>query len=357
MTKHNRVSSENESAHQAKHQLDPSVSTQDAGSLLQRAQTSPGSLTANDVKHLQRTIGNRATVGLISSAPPIQAKLTLGPAGDAYEQEADQVADQVVRQIESESVQRQEEEEELQMKPLAGDIRSLQRTAVDPIRRAFMIQRNGLEEEEMLQGKYEHGPEGGEVDPGVTSQIQAARGGGRPLDDNVRGSMESGFGADFSGVRVHTDAQAADLNRSLNARAFTVGNDIFFGNSEYNPGNSNGQKLLAHELTHTVQQGAAQAKRSFEKPTIAGINQVLPEVQRWPHGSTKHLKDRAAERNISEDEIDDAIDYGDRYDDPDYPGGTVYYDDQTGVTVCETSDGTLTTCYVSNWPKSRWVLQ
>ena len=69
--------------------------------------------------------------------------------------------------------------------------------------------------------------------------------------------MERGFGADFSGVRVHTDGQADTLNRSLNSRAFTTGSDVFFRSGEYNPGSRAGQELIAHELTHTVQQGAS----------------------------------------------------------------------------------------------------
>jgi hypothetical protein len=125
-----------------------------------------------------------------------------------------------------------------------------------------------MEEEELLQGKALHGPEGGEIDTGVESAVQAARGGGKPLEDGVRGSMEQGFGADFSNVRVHTGGQADALNRSLNAKAFTVGRDVFFGKGQYNPNNSDGQKLLAHELTHTVQQGAVQhqiSRKSFPK--------------------------------------------------------------------------------------------
>ena len=99
------------------------------------------------------------------------------------------------------------------------------------------------------------------MDAGVARSIQSAKGGGAPLHDNVRSSMERGFGADFSGVRVHTGGQADALNRSLNARAFTTGSDIFFGKGQYNPGSSGGQELIAHELTHTVQQGAATVRR------------------------------------------------------------------------------------------------
>lgn len=93
-----------------------------------------------------------------------------------------------------------------------------------------------------------------EVQPDVEESIQRARGGGRPIDQGVRTRMESSFGTDFSGVRVHTDAKADALNQTLNARAFTTGQDIFFRQGRYNPGSSKGRELLAHELTHVVQQ-------------------------------------------------------------------------------------------------------
>jgi len=92
------------------------------------------------------------------------------------------------------------------------------------------------------------------VAPEVEQTIQQARGGGQALDHGVRTQMEPAFKADFSGVRVHTDGQADNLNRSLSARAFTTGQDIFFKQGEYNPGSSTGRELLAHELTHVVQQ-------------------------------------------------------------------------------------------------------
>jgi hypothetical protein len=255
---HSTETKETSKADQQKHKQ--GVETQSIPHLLQRAYADPSTLTPNNVQQLQRTVGNRATVQLLNRALPIQAKLTLGAANDQYEQEADQVAEQVVRKLDSKTVQRHNDEKKLQMKPAAADISRLQRTPAEPMRRAFVIQRD-IEEEEMVQGKYEHGPEGGEVEPSVTRQIQAARGGGRPLDEGVRSSMESGFGADFSNVRVHTGTQADTLNRSLNARAFTVGRDIFFKAGEYNAGSSGGKKLLAHELTHTVQQGAAGVQR------------------------------------------------------------------------------------------------
>ena len=97
--------------------------------------------------------------------------------------------------------------------------------------------------------------EDGRIEPAVERGITQARGGGRPLENAVQGSMEQAFGADFSRVRIHTGTQADSLNRSLNARAFTTGRDIFFKEGNYNPGSSAGRELLAHELTHVVQQG------------------------------------------------------------------------------------------------------
>ncbi|HEY6058490.1 MAG TPA: DUF4157 domain-containing protein [Candidatus Limnocylindrales bacterium] len=80
------------------------------------------------------------------------------------------------------------------------------------------------------------------------------RGGGRPLDESTRTGMESAFGADFSDVRVHSDGGAAESARAVSAHAYTVGNEIVFGAGRYDPGSPTGQRTLAHELTHVVQQ-------------------------------------------------------------------------------------------------------
>jgi len=99
----------------------------------------------------------------------------------------------------------------------------------------------------------------GEADAGreVESRIERSKGGGHSLDSQVQGKMESAFGANFGGVRVHTDSEADSLNRSLEARAFTTGQDIYFRQGEYRPESSHGRELLAHELTHVVQQNGA----------------------------------------------------------------------------------------------------
>jgi hypothetical protein len=103
----------------------------------------------------------------------------------------------------------------------------------------------------------------GEAAQDVEQAIQRARGGGQALDSGVRAQMEPAFGADFSGVRVHANAGADALNRSLSARAFTTGQDIFFRQGAYNPGSSSGRELLAHELTHVVQQNGDHVQRKL----------------------------------------------------------------------------------------------
>jgi hypothetical protein len=104
-----------------------------------------------------------------------------------------------------------------------------------------------------------------EVSPAVERSIDSSRGNGHPLDQAARSSIGGALNADFSGVRVHTDAQAGALNESLGARAFTTGQDIYFRQGEYNPGSSTGKSLLAHELTHVVQQNPGLARAAAEE--------------------------------------------------------------------------------------------
>ncbi len=85
-------------------------------------------------------------------------------------------------------------------------------------------------------------------------KLNGTKGGGTPLQADVRPQMEYGFGADFGSVRIHTDSKATELNREINARAFTHGTDIYFNSGQYDPASTQGKKLLAHELTHVVQQ-------------------------------------------------------------------------------------------------------
>ena len=102
----------------------------------------------------------------------------------------------------------------------------------------------------------------------VASDIQGATSGGTTLPGPVRSFMEPRFGADFGGVRIHTGEKAAQLSESVNAQAFTVGNHIFFGKGQYQPDKTQGRELIAHELTHTVQQGKGVQRASSEGPLI-----------------------------------------------------------------------------------------
>jgi hypothetical protein len=90
--------------------------------------------------------------------------------------------------------------------------------------------------------------------PDLETSINQARGGGMPLAENLQRSMGKAMGADFSGVKVHTDSQSDQLNKSIQARAFTTGQDVFFRQGSYEPSSRGGQELIAHELTHVVQQ-------------------------------------------------------------------------------------------------------
>lgn len=106
----------------------------------------------------------------------------------------------------------------------------------------------------LLAQRSDRGP--AEIDDALADRINSARGSGSVLDAHVQKKMGEGMGADFSGVRVHTGKESHELNQRLSARAFTTGQDIFFRDGEYNPHSSGGQELIAHELTHVVQQSS-----------------------------------------------------------------------------------------------------
>lgn len=101
------------------------------------------------------------------------------------------------------------------------------------------------------------GHEGGALDTETSSVIERMRGGGRGLEEPVRRRMETAFGTSLSGVRIHDGSTAAGLNAAVSARAFTTGSDIFFGRGEYAPDTRSGERVLAHELAHTLQPESA----------------------------------------------------------------------------------------------------
>jgi hypothetical protein len=165
--------------------------------LQQRTLASPDQARPSDILTLQRKVGNQAVTRLI------QAKLTVGPAHDRYEQEADRVAVQVTT-----------------MPVLTSRRPSVQRAAAleeEDIQAKLLIQREAAPEEEEVQTKpiaQCFGEGGFQVDDAFERQLASGRGGGRPLPDRIREFMEPRFGADFSEVRVHTGGEAAQLNRS-----------------------------------------------------------------------------------------------------------------------------------------------
>lgn len=126
-----------------------------------------------------------------------------------------------------------------------------------PVTMGMAIQREPAADREGAMAAHTDtriGPEGGTVSAPIAGHIQASRGNGVPLDDTTRARMEPLYGHDFSRVRVHADAKADVMNRTFGAHAFTIGNDIYFRQDRYDPASSSGHGLLAHELTHVVQQ-------------------------------------------------------------------------------------------------------
>ena len=117
-----------------------------------------------------------------------------------------------------------------------------------------------------IRREISNGSSGGgvAVSTAMESQLAQAKGGGRTMPDGLRNMMESGFGRDFSNVKIHTDSQAEAMNNSLSAKAFTLGNDIYFNKGQFSPNTREGQHLMAHELTHVVQGSGKVGRDGFD---------------------------------------------------------------------------------------------
>ena len=191
----------------------------------------------------------------------IQAKLTVGPAGDPFEREADAVAAQVVRTLRSGTA----------TSPTRADAQHDADETADPAR----VQRSSRASKpapstpasavrriQRAANASTIGREGGDLDADTARLLRSTRSGGSPLPDEHRSKMESAFGADFGAVRVHTGKTSTELNDRIQAKAFTTGSDIYFRDSVPDVNSSSGQGLLAHELTHTIQQRSGAVQRS-----------------------------------------------------------------------------------------------
>ena len=141
-----------------------------------------------------------------------------------------------------------------------GEERELQRKEV------ANATENPSDEEENIQTKSDNTPGGANAD--LQSRLNATKGGGSPLSSETSSTMGSAFGADFSNVRIHTGSEAVQMNKELNAQAFTHGSDIYFNEGKYDTQSHSGQHLLAHELTHTMQQGGGTKKSANAAPLL-----------------------------------------------------------------------------------------
>jgi hypothetical protein len=169
-----------------------------------------------------------------------------------------------------------------------------------------------------IQRSSEVGLQGGPVTEDTEARIHAQRGGGSALDASTRETMERSFGADFDGVRVHSDAESHALNRLVSARAFTTGNDIFLGSQA----NASDPRLLAHELTHVVQQrsmsgggtltvGAAGDPHEQHADHVAEAVTTRPPMPAHPAPTAQREPDPSADvQRAAEDEQDETATAG-----------------------------------------------
>lgn len=204
-----------------------------------------------------------------------QRKLQLGAADDPLEDEADRVAEHVMRMPAGPIVQRaceacDDEREAISRKPWHAAMRKCsacdeeERTGARPA--MSFVQRQSSSD-------------GGSLSDDDAGRIAATRGSGAPLPSETRTFMEQRFDADFSGVNVHAGSSASELASDLDAQAFTVGQDIYFNDGQYAPSTSDGRRLLAHELVHVVQQTPdVRAKKPAATPACAVARG--PAVQR-----------------------------------------------------------------------------
>ncbi|HSE43238.1 MAG TPA: DUF4157 domain-containing protein [Acidobacteriota bacterium] len=227
-----------------------------------RSKTS--NFTVDHIFSLQRTAGNQAVHKLLK-ARVIQAKLTIGQTGDRYEQEADRVAGDVMRIQE----------------PLESGKPSISHQPYSPfVGRVCSeceeeLRRQPTEEEEEAVQTKSSSRKNLEASSDVESKIKSVRSGGQPIPESVRAYFEPRFGRNFSQVRLHNDPDASESARSINALAYTIGQDVVFGSGQYSPETESGRKLIAHELTHVVQQSKQNSEKISRKVSVMDFDQPI----------------------------------------------------------------------------------
>lgn len=175
---------------------------------------------------------------LTNATKQVQTKLQVNEPGDVYEQEADAMADRVMRMV-------------------GNNQQSVPNSVTGLIGKSVQRKCASCEEEDKrrkVMRKEANGGGGFSVSSSFASSLGTSNT-GNPLPAATRTQMEQAFSTNFSDVRIHADAQSVQLNSSINAKAFTYGRDIFFNQGELNLNSTSGKRLLAHELTHVVQQG------------------------------------------------------------------------------------------------------
>jgi len=236
-----------------------------------------------------------------NSGNSVQPKLEVHPSDDSYEKEADAMADGVMQQSRGSRPDPQKgsgEGNQVQKTPLYYNISHIQRQRAFESPTVLELNTSNLSPSDEMPLQRKSKPdfiqakeEGSASDApsGMDAALNSAKGHGAPLPEETRSRMESGFGTDFSRVNIHTDHVAEQMNQQVGARAFTHGNDIYFNRGEYKPNTESGDHLLAHELTHTVQQGAGVQKKS----NIIQKKAKNPDILK---ASAADLKDTADKR-------------------------------------------------------------
>ncbi|HYE53588.1 MAG TPA: DUF4157 domain-containing protein, partial [Chitinophagaceae bacterium] len=216
----------------------------EADQVAEKVMTMPQPAAATTGKQDEEKVQTKPAQVMLMGAP--EHKEEDPPVQKKEEEEKEQEV-QRMEQEKDEKLQRKEEEETeevVQTKCAACDAEDKQEEHIHPKRiPGYIIQRSGRGPPRTSR-QFEH-------------SLSDSKGGGSPLPADTRQFMESRFGADFSGVRIHTGTRAERMNSQVHAQAFTHGNDIYFNSGKYSPGTTSGSLLLAHELTHTIQQGAS----------------------------------------------------------------------------------------------------